>query len=289
MAQPKFRQVADDLKRKIESGALAAGTRLPNDVELIEAYGESRNTIRDAINWLALWELVERKAGQGTFVVRRIKPIVTTLSQDPETGWAGGDASSAYLEYLDFLEREKKQALGTEPGDPQLMPIARKTTPSVKLAPAPEYVAERLLVAPGTQVVERHQEFWVDQTPWSIQTTFYPLELVERGAKDLMKATDFVSGELTYITESAELARCGYRVRIMFRKPSTDEAKFFQLPTSVDSVHVVSVVRTAYEDRPGRGPYPFRANFSVFPGDRHQFVINSGKFPEEPVARARDS
>jgi GntR family transcriptional regulator len=151
-------------------------------------------------------------------------------------------------------------------------------------------VAERLLVAARTQVVHRYQEFWVDQTPWSIQTTFYPLDLVDRGARDLMKATDFDDGELAYIAESTKppLARCGYRVRIMFRKPTADEAMFFQLPKG-DSVHVVSVVRTAYEDLPGRGPYPFRANFSVFPGDRHQFVMNSGKFPDEPVAPARDS
>ena len=91
MTQPKFRRVADDLMRKIESGELGADTKLPSDLDLSETYGESRNTIRDAVSWLALRELVERRPGQGIFVTRRIKPIVTTLSQDPETGWAGGD------------------------------------------------------------------------------------------------------------------------------------------------------------------------------------------------------
>ena len=288
MTQPKFRRVAADLMGKIESGELAAGARLPNELELMETYGESRNTIRDAINLLALRELVERKPGQGTFVSRRINPIVTTLSQDPETNRAGGDASGAYHEYLDFLERRREKAFGAEPRVPHLMVVPRKSTPSVERMPAPDYVAERLLVATGDHVVRRYQEFWVDQTPWSIEATFYPLELVERGAKDLLKATDFVDGELAYIAESTGLVRCGYRVRIMFRKPTADEAKFFQLPNG-DGVHVASLIRTAYEDRPGHGPHPFRVNFSVFPGDRHQFVINSGKFPDEPAAPARDS
>ena len=273
---------------KIESGELAAGTRLPNELELIETYGESRNTIRDAINWLALREFVERKPGQGTFVARRVKPIVTTLSQDPESGRAGGDASGAYHEYVDFLERRQEKALGTQSSAPHLIAVPRKSDPSVELGPAPDYVAERLLVTPGDFVVRRYQEFWVDQTPWTIQTTFYPADLVERGAKDLMKAADFAAGELAYIAETTGLERCGYRVRILFRKPTVDEAKFFQLPGD-DSVHVVSLIRTAYEERPSHGPYPFRANFTVFPGDRHQFVINSGKFPDEPVNPARDS
>lgn len=288
MPQLKFQRVAGDLVGKIEAGALAAGARLPNELELMETYGESRNTIRDAINWLALRDFVERKPGQGTFVARRIKPIVTTLSQDPETGRAGGDASGAYNEYLDVLERRRERALGAQSSAPHLMAVPRKSEPSVELGEAPDFVAERLLVAPGDSVVRRYQEFWVDQTPWSIQTTFYPADLVERGAKDLMKAADFAGGELAYIAEATGLERCGYRVRILFRKPTEREAKFFQLPGD-DSVHVVSLIRTAYEDRPGHGPYPFRANFTVFPGDRHQFVINSGKFPDEPAAPARDS
>jgi GntR family transcriptional regulator len=287
-AQPKYQRVAADLMGKIEAGDLRAGAKLPNDLELIEAYDASRNTIRDAVNWLVLRGLVERKPGQGTFVARRMKPIVTTLSQDPETGRAGGDASGAFQEYLDFLERRRAEALGAESEVPHLMAEPRKSAPSVERMPAPDYVSERLLVAPGDHVIRRYQEFWVDQMPWAIQTTFYPLDLVERGAKDLLRAADLPDGELAYIADSTGLQRCGYRIRMLIRKPTRDETAFFQLPSD-DSVHVVSLIRTAYEDQPGRGPYPFRANFTVLPGDRHQFVINSGKFPDEPVNPARDS
>jgi hypothetical protein len=36
------------------------------------------------------------------------------------------------------------------------------------------------------------------------------------------------------------------------------------------------------------GPFPFRVTFTVLPADRHQFVINSGKVPEELAVPARD-
>ena len=135
MPQLKFQRVAADLMGRIESGELPAGARLPNELELIETYGESRNTIRDAINWLALRDFVERKPGQGTFVARRIKPIVTTLSQDPETGRAGGDASGAYHEYLDVLDRRREKALSTQSSAPHLMAVPRKSDPSVEFVP----------------------------------------------------------------------------------------------------------------------------------------------------------
>lgn len=51
---------------------------------------------------------------------------------------------------------------------------------------------------------------------------------------------------------------------------------------------VVSLIRTGYEDTTEHGPIPFRVTFTVLPADRHQFVINSDKVPEELAAPARD-
>ena len=57
MADPVYRQIADDLRRKIESGELAPGTQLQTEIDLREIYGAdarvvSRNTVRDAITLL---------------------------------------------------------------------------------------------------------------------------------------------------------------------------------------------------------------------------------------------
>ena len=85
MADPMYRQIAQDLQGKIESGELTHGEKLPSEMEFRERYNNaSRNTIRDAIKRLTSLGLVETKPGQGTFVTMRIVPFVTELSGDPE-------------------------------------------------------------------------------------------------------------------------------------------------------------------------------------------------------------
>ena len=42
--QPMYRQIADDLRQKIESGAVARGSQLPTELELREQYATRRGT-----------------------------------------------------------------------------------------------------------------------------------------------------------------------------------------------------------------------------------------------------
>jgi len=50
MSEPMYRLIADDLRRKIESGELPPGAKIKSEVELREEYGQgndgraSRNT-----------------------------------------------------------------------------------------------------------------------------------------------------------------------------------------------------------------------------------------------------
>ena len=86
MPEPMYRQIAEDLRQKIESGKLGHGTKLPTELELREQYDASRNTVRDAMKWLITRGLIETKPGQGTFVVDKIDPYITKLTGDPTTG-----------------------------------------------------------------------------------------------------------------------------------------------------------------------------------------------------------
>ena len=94
MANPMYRQIAEDLRQQIESGELDPGSQLPTELELRERYNASRNTVRDAIKWLINLGLVATRPGQGTFVVEKIDPFVTKLSGDPRTGFGGGEGTS---------------------------------------------------------------------------------------------------------------------------------------------------------------------------------------------------
>src|SRR5215813_14646809 len=91
MAEPMYRQIADDLRGKIDSGEIAHGAQLPTEIELMDAYSASRNTVRDAIKLLTTRGMVEPRPGQGTFVVETIIPFVTTLTGDPGAGSGEGD------------------------------------------------------------------------------------------------------------------------------------------------------------------------------------------------------
>jgi DNA-binding GntR family transcriptional regulator len=65
-----WQQVYDDLLTEIRTGALSLDDRLPNEFEMAEQYGVSRDVIRRAKEELAEhgWLIVLH--GRGTFVAR---------------------------------------------------------------------------------------------------------------------------------------------------------------------------------------------------------------------------
>lgn len=63
-----WQQVADDIERDIASGRLAAGAKLPSELEAASQYGVSRITVRRAVKELAERDLLTVVHGRGTFV-----------------------------------------------------------------------------------------------------------------------------------------------------------------------------------------------------------------------------
>jgi GntR family transcriptional regulator len=261
-----YRRIAQELRQQIKSGHPGPGEQLPTELELGERYEASRNTVRDAIKWLTANGLVETKPGQGTFVRPRITPFVTTLSMDPETGLGGGEGNAAFAEV-----RER----GREPS---------ASLPRVTVQLAVGNIAARLRVPDGTQVVGRYQERFIDETPWSLQTTYYPMDLVTQGAMRLISAESIPEGTVTYLHRTIGLTQVGYRDRIMVRSPDETESRFFDLPDD-GRIPVCTIIRTGY--RAGHeGPVPFRVTYTALPADRNQMVVNSGTVPGDLAAPA---
>jgi GntR family transcriptional regulator len=67
---PLYFQVAQHFETAIRSGALKAGARLDNEVELAARLGLSRPTVRAAFLYLANKGMVVRKRGAGTLVAK---------------------------------------------------------------------------------------------------------------------------------------------------------------------------------------------------------------------------
>lgn len=255
MTEPIYRQIADDLRSKIESDEFAHGARLPTEADLMEQYDASRNTVRDAVRRLAARGLVETRAGQGTFVVEKVSPFVTTLS-DPDIGGEG--SVYRFGAELDASYHNSESS-----------------HPRVEIQQAGARVARELHLDPDSTVVSRHQERHVDGTPWSLRTSFYPMRLVAEGATQLIQATDIKPGVMSYLQRALGIEQAGWRDTIIVRASNEREAGFFKLPGD-SRASVVETWRTAFD----RHRVPVRLTVSVYPADQNLFVINFGSVPE---------
>lgn len=69
-----WRQIADDIKADIDSGALPPNAKLPGGPELAEIYGVAKMTATRAVNALRKEGVVVVVLGRGTFVARKADP-----------------------------------------------------------------------------------------------------------------------------------------------------------------------------------------------------------------------
>src|SRR5580693_1915288 len=63
-----YRQVADDLRARVERSELAPGQRLAPEAELARQYGVNRLTMRRALEELARAGIVRTEHGVGSFI-----------------------------------------------------------------------------------------------------------------------------------------------------------------------------------------------------------------------------
>jgi GntR family transcriptional regulator len=262
MANPMYRQIAEDLREQIESGELQPGQQLPTELELRERFGASRNTVREAIKWLASLDLVETRPGQGTFVVQKITPYVTTL-----TDKAGAGEGAAYP----FQVRKHGRTPDT-------------TDPQVEIQHASPGIAAELRIQEGSAVISRHERRFIDGTPWSLQTSFYPRQFALQGAERLLFADNIREGAVQYLNATLGLTQVGYRDWITVRAPDATEAEFFKLPAD-GRVAVFENFRTAF-DQTGS---PMRVTVTVFPTDRNQFIVEIGDVPEPQIQQSTEN
>jgi GntR family transcriptional regulator len=260
MANPMYRQIAEDLREQIESGQIEHGQQLRTEIELREHYNASRNTVRDAIKWLTTLGLVETRPGQGTFVVAKIDPFVTTLTRKEGEVAEGGQSTSYLSKVGDSLEPESKSV-------------------RVEIQGAPEHVAAQLGIAPGTEVISRHEQRHVERKPYSLQTSFYLMEFADRGADRLRRSGNIDGGAVQYLRETLGIKQVGYRDWIAVRVPNADEADFFKVPMD-GRIAMYEISRTAFD---GNGN-PIRLTVTVLPADRNELVVNVGDVPDLKAA-----
>jgi GntR family transcriptional regulator len=257
----KYREVAADLERRIDSGELAEESKLPPDSELTSHYGVSRNTVREAVRFLVTRGLVQKRPGEGT-VVRKKNPFRTVVSK--ETGF-GGFEGAAYASEAISQNRT-----------PQV------TTPKVELQVATGQIAAELELKEGKTVVIRHQQRFIDGELWSIQTSYYPKEFVDRGADDLLAVKDIEGGTRQYLRDKIQVREIGSYDTMRVRAPDPDEAASFKLPD--DGSIAVFETRQRGVDA---AKTPVRVTITVYPADRNEFRMETGDLADETATGLR--
>ncbi|HEY8479333.1 MAG TPA: GntR family transcriptional regulator [Spirillospora sp.] len=266
----RWRDIATDLLRRIESGDLApaAGStgrrRLPPEKELEAHYRASRNTVRDALSWLQQQGYVKSEQGKGTFVVSRPDIVHVTLSA-VELGLAPGSNSDEWYNRDAFIPSNR---------DVTVSPV------KVEVQEGTKVIARYLQTDPGAEFISRHQELFLDGRPWALQTSFYPLSFATSGASRLLSPRDIPEGAVAYLGEALGYSEVGFHDEIRARVPDDNEKRFFNLGDSAADV-VFETVRTAYSPD-GKA---FRLTVTVWPADRTRLHYNNGKVPDD-VLRA---
>jgi len=150
---PLFAQVRDVVRTDILSGALRPGDRLPSESALIERFGVSRITVRQAIGELQNSGLVQTVNGKGSFVTR------------PGRGEAHGPL-------VGILEAMRRRGI-----------TARGKLLSHRHIKATEVVARELDLAPGTPVGTITVLRYRDEVPFVVGTTWCGIDTADRLAK----------------------------------------------------------------------------------------------------------
>jgi GntR family transcriptional regulator len=217
------RRIAQELRKAIAAGTLAAGTRLPSERTLADQYGTARNTAREAIRLLAEEGLVTAEHGRGVFV-RGPRPLIR-LGNDRYSSKYRESGLSPFL-----LECERQGKTG------------RFQVLSIDAVEAPSEVAEQLHLEEGAQVLRRENVFYADDDPVYRVTTFIPWAIVQ--------GTGLVEIEVPHaygihgVLEDQGYAMARLQDTVVARMPTPEETRHLQLASGVPVLDVNHVSLT---------------------------------------------
>jgi GntR family transcriptional regulator len=261
VAGAKYRQIADNLREQISVGTLRPGDQLPTEPQLATAYGASRSTIRLAVGMLTTNGLVETRQGMGTFVRQPAAPLTVVLTREED--WQAGEHTEAALQPSGEHTEAARQPSGEHPHRPMTARFLAET------ANATAEVATALDIAEGTRVVVRRSHLHLDQEPWSLVASYYPMDIADgtplEQAGYLEKGAGLLLAELGH-------RPAGYRDDIYARMPDPTEAEFFQLATGIP---LTVVSRTAYD-----ASRPIRLTMYVYRADQVRLRHEMGSIPQ---------
>jgi GntR family transcriptional regulator len=229
---PKYAQVIDELRRRIESGEYPPGSLLPSEHQLSDEFQIARPTVVRALRVLRQDGWIETQQGKGSFV--RGRPALAGLD----------------------VARPGEEALGRdesrEPGD--LIEVGM-TAPPARVAALLGDAGE------GGEMLCRRRLVRLEGEPFEIVTWWIPAKLAE--------GTDLASAEPLHGGVRAHLARRkGIRIdhvleQVVARHPTGQEAKLLGVTKAAAMLVLYVTAREA-------SGAPVLILELVMPGDGHE-------------------
>jgi GntR family transcriptional regulator len=245
----KTQQVADDLRARIKSGALAPGEKLPSTKNLAAEYGVSEESIRLAVKDLKATGDVEGKWGKGVFV-RSWEPLVYRPQSEFKDKTPELDVFKALL---NAEGRDGEQTI------------------EVLTVPAEEPVRRRLQMEEGELVAVRRRTSIVNGEPFFTDDSYVPLKLVE--------GSEWMSAGTVERGTNQVLAELGHELvtaldEVYIRMPQAADLPRLALDAS-NPIPVFELISTGH-DQDSR---PVQVTLMLMPAHKNVLVYERKKYP----------
>jgi GntR family transcriptional regulator len=258
---PKWQQVADELRQKIQDGTYGPGSTLPQLKAYAAERGVHHETARAAYKALEREGLIRSIRRKGSVVLepplRRRLTRGVTVTRDPARGYVFPAA-----------------ARPDEPWEVHGRPFR-------KVLPAPAEVTDQFDLDPGTAVLRRRRVTSpAGEPPFQIVDTWISPAAVEE-APQVAEPSPGPGGYLDRLEEAGH-GPISWEETFRVRMPERDEAKILEISQSIPVLESVIVGTSA---RTGK---PVEVTIRVIPGDRVELAGklqrgDSAQWPVSPV------
>jgi GntR family transcriptional regulator len=244
--EPKYVQIAADLRRSIANGEHPANSRLPGENDLMATYQVARETARKALAQLINEGIATPRRGAGVYV-RDFQPVIRNgIQRLSSSTWPEGKSI--------WGEETEGRSLATD-------------SVQVTEQDPPDRAAILLGLANGERVVVRDRRYLLDGKPVLLARSYLSAHLVS--GSPITQPDTGPGGTYARLRDLGH-APTHFREDLRARMPEPGEAAALQLAAGTP---VVEVIRTAYtsdgqpvevnEMTADASAYVFRYDFST--------------------------
>jgi GntR family transcriptional regulator len=220
----EFRQVAAELRRRIQAGQYGPGSQLPTEGEIAEEIGVTRPTVNRAFSMLRSEGLIRPVRGRGTIV--NPLPVITRQTIQRQGRQA----------------REEGAARGAFAGELARLGLEARSDVDVVEALADEELSELLGVPVEAPLVARQRTMYANGVAVQLATSYLPLALAE--GTTMMQPDSGPGGIYSRLADIGQ-APATFREITRVRTPDSEEARLLDLDADHRVFDIIRVARTA--------------------------------------------